>query len=427
MKARWLRRSLWLAGFACLWVNVCDDPPLASGSYLVDVTQHSAILGLITADPVVVTATVRNDKGQVVVRMVDERPRRRHHFAAAGLSPGSSFEYLLESEGCEPERGTIRTAPPGDRGHFKIAFLGDSGDQPWWVWLQRTPALHLPAKWGWFADSPTVSRIGSAVAEARPDFVLHLGDIVYPRGQHAHYRSGFFRPFAPVLRDSPVFAVLGNHDVMDSGGLQAIANLRPPSALDSRDRRNISFAWGPVRIIGLDCNSDYSGERYELGHPAQVFLSEQLAKCTEPWIVVASHFPMLSASRQGNRAELLKALRPELQHFQVSLYLSGHDHGYQRFGKPPEGGPPLVVSGGGGKDLYEIRKDSHAAAHAAALVSAHHWCSAEVSGSSLTVRSHGLDGSLLDSFDLPLPTGEDLVRLRRDNPARANRVAELQQ
>ena len=32
------------------------------------------------------------------------------------------------------------------------------------------------------------------IAKADGDFVLHLGDIVYPRGRHEHYSAGFFRP-----------------------------------------------------------------------------------------------------------------------------------------------------------------------------------------------------------------------------------------
>lgn len=424
MIARWLRRLLWLVGFGCLWLPVCDDPPLRSDSYLVDVTTDGAAIGLITASPLRVQATVRDAAGAVVARLDEDAPRRRHSFVVSGLRPAATFDYELVGEGGATWRGHIRTAPADDKAAVKFAFLGDSGDQPWWVWLQQAPALHWPARWGWFGGAAAVTGIGAAVADYGPDFVLHLGDVVYPKGRNAHYRSGFFLPFAAALRDAPFYAVLGNHDLMDSGGLPCLANLRADSPAYRGDGRNFTFARGPVRVIALDFNSDFTGERVGPGHPALTFLLGQLQKCEEPWIVVTSHFPIYSQSRQGNRGDLMQSLLPELSAYGVTLYLSGHDHCYQRFGAPGGDSPVLVVSGGGGKDLYEIRP-AQLGVNAAALAKAWHWCSAEASGARLRVQAHGLDGGLLDQFDLALPTGEALDRIRARSPMRAARIESL--
>ena len=67
-----------------------------------------------------------------------------------------------------------------------------------------------------------MTRAGAAMAAYEPDFALHLGDVIYPKGLHAHYSSGFFRPFGELLRRSPFFPVLGNHDVVDAGGVQIL-------------------------------------------------------------------------------------------------------------------------------------------------------------------------------------------------------------
>ena len=42
------------------------------------------------------------------------------------------------------------------------------------------------------------------------DFFYHLGDVVYPHGEEAGYRSQFFAPYAAY--SAPIFAVPGNHD-----------------------------------------------------------------------------------------------------------------------------------------------------------------------------------------------------------------------
>lgn len=426
MTVRWLRRLLWLVAFGCLWLPLCDDPPLYTDAYLVDVTTDGAAIGLITAAPVRVQATVRDAAGAVVAHLEEVEPRRRHSFVVSGLRPAASFDYELAGEGGGAWRGRIHTAPADDRAPVKFAFLGDSGDQPWWVWVQKAPALHWPAQWGWFGPASAVSRIGEAVADYRADFVLHLGDVVYPWGRNAHYRSGFFMPFGRALREAPFYAVLGNHDLVDTGGLQCLANLRADSPAYRGDGRNFSFARGPVRVIGLDFNSEWTGERVEPGHPALTFLLGQLEKCEEPWIVVASHFPIRSQSRQGTRADLLLSLLPELAAHGVPLYLSGHDHCYQRFGTPERGEPVLVVSGGGGKDLYEVHP-AQLGPQAAALAKAWHWCSAEATGDRLRVRAHGIDGGLLDEFELRLPSGEALDRIRARSPARAARIARLRE
>jgi hypothetical protein len=420
VKARWIRRALWVAGFACLWINAWDDPPLQTDGYVLAVGTHAATIGLVTAGRVPATATLRDPAGAEVGTRSDDRARRRHAFEFDELRPGTRYDYTLAAGGREWS-GSVHTAPVQDRAPVRFAFLGDSGAQPWWTWMQQTPLWHWPARLGWLPARREVTAVGAGVAAFAPDFVLHVGDVVYPWGRHSHYRTGFFRPFAEVLRRAPVVAVLGNHDMLDGRGQPLIANLRSPMAAAAGEVRNVSFAWGPVRVIALDCNSDFSGERYEPGHPAQAFLERELARCSEPWIVVASHFPMRSASRFRNRAELRLAMLPELIEHGVDVYLSGHDHCYQRFGEPGGEEPVLVVSGGGGKDLYEVRPDRAAAR----LVSAFHWCEAVAEGPVLRVRARGLDGAVLDEFAVPLAAGARLEALARRNPERAQRIARM--
>jgi hypothetical protein len=416
---RWLRSGLWAAAFGLLWTNVCDDPPLTSGAFLQHVTADGVTVAKILAAPGRCDLSVYDATG-VVVAAVTSEGRRRHALVVTGLPPVSRFRWTLASGG-ETEEGTFRTGGEPDSATIRFACLGDSGAQPWWVWLQRTPLLHWPARWDWFACSGPVRQVGAAVAGYEPDFVLHLGDVIYPKGQHAHYRTGFFSPFAAALRKAPFYAVVGNHDVLDAGGLQLLANYRMPANEVTGDARCLSFARGPLRILGIDCNAALGGAPFGAGHPSYEFLRRELAQCTEPWIVVASHFPMRSASRQGPRADLLLSVLPELAAHQVQLYLSGHDHCYQRFGQPEDGEPVLVVSGGGGKDLYD-EAVGYQGPRPARFAKSFHWCSVEVAGRVLKLRCQGLDGAEIDNLVLRLPTGESLARMRAANPGRARRI-----
>jgi len=420
VRRRWIRRALWLAGFACLWLNVGDDPPLESGGLVLAVTSQSVTVGVIAAGPTAATARLFDAHGAVVAQHEAALARRRHEFTFAQLDPGTAYDFAIELGGGRVERGRARTAPTDDAAPVRFAFLGDSGGQPWWVWLQSAPAMHWPARWGWLADSSAVTQVGSAVAAFAPDFVIHLGDIVYPWGRHAHYRTGYFRPFADVLRRAPVWAVLGNHDVMDAGGLQALQNLRPRSVERDGDGRNFSRAVGSVRVIGLDCTSEMTGDRFQPGHPSHSFLLRELASCSEPWIVVVSHYPIRSGSRSRGRPDLNLHLLPELVRHQVSLYLCGHDHCYQRFAAD-SGEPHQVISGGGGKSLYDVLPHVRAQVQA----SVYHWCGAEVRGGRFRVRAYALDGSAIDDFEVQPPTAEALARVLEKNPERGRRIALL--
>lgn len=426
VKTRWWRRGLALAGFGCLWLNVLDDPPLVTGACVQDVTADSAMLGIVTAEASAATVTVRDPAGQVVHSRRDEAVRR-HSFAIAGLQPGVRYTWTMDVDGAAPESGTFRTVAPGDGQPVRFAFLGDSGRVPWWVWLQRAPILHWPARWQWLPTATAVTGIGAAIAAYEPEFVLHLGDLVYPKGLSAHYSAGFFRPFAAVLRTAPIYAVLGNHDVMDADGLQALANLAPPPSRLTGDGRCFSFARGPVRILGVDFNTVRIGNQFDPEHPSMRFLRAELAACEEPWVVVASHFPMRSASRQWDRPDLIQELLPELRSWGVSLYLSGHDHCYQRF-DGGEGGPALVVSGGGGKDLYDVdphRRSAAPSLRSVVLKSSYHWCGVEVVAGRLRVRAVGLDGQEIDRFEVEMPSGARLESLRQVAPGRAARIDRL--
>lgn len=423
MNVRWLRWILWLAGFGCLWLNLLDAPPLRSGAYVQDVGGGEATVAMITPDPRRLACVVRDEAGAEVCRIEAPDARRRHALRASGLGDGRRYHYALvdAASGEEVDAGSFATPPADDAAPVRFAFVGDSGGLPGWIWLQRAPILHLPARWGWLPDGQAITAIGAAMAEHRPAFVLHLGDVVYPKGQNIHYTNGFFRPFAEVLRHTAYYPVIGNHDAMDDDGRQLLANFHLPRSAQTGDERCFSFAWGAVRVIGLDLNADRLGGLVEAGHPAIEFLQSELRVCSEPWVVVASHFPIRSQSRQRHRGDLQLHLLPVLREHAVSLYLAGHDHCYQRFGPGwQEDAPPLIVSGGGGKSLYDVRPDADVV-----VESAYHWCSADVAGPRLTVRAHGMDGATLDELVLELPHGAALEAVRRQNPRRAERIEVL--
>jgi hypothetical protein len=412
-----LRLGLLLLGLGSLFLPLLDDPPLQSGAYVQDVREHSAVIAMVTATPEMLRAEVRAaDGGAAATVDVENAAVRRHRFHTIGLLAASRYAYrVLDGGGAVRDEGSFRTPPAadgsGDREPVRFCALGDSGDQPWWVWLQTAPLFYWPARWQWLPTASLPRRVGEQIAAAAPQFVLHLGDIVYPWGKAAHYSPGFFRPFAAALRTAPFYVTLGNHDVKDDDGRQALANFALPTDSGTGDGRCYSFAWGSARVIVLDLNTQSGREdepaRSDLPanidekHPAVLFLrhelQDELQAAHEPWLIVASHFPIRSESRAGTRDDLLQYVAPLLREHGVDLYLSGHDHTYQRY--TVEGETTLVVSGGGGKSVYKF-ENRHDEVRAVVKHSLFHWCQVDITGMRLHLEAHGVDGARLDAFDL---------------------------
>jgi len=397
-----------------LVVPVCGEPGASGSAYVQCVLPNSAVVCWAGPGAEELELQVAHPAATVARQL--SAPERAE-FRVDGLTPGGHSTWELRGPDGGPTRanGVIRTPPLDDRAEFRFALVGDSGGQPWWSSLRRAPVFHALARNGWLSPKGEVARIGAAMAAADPVFWLHAGDVIYPDPLNGSWDAGFFLPFAALGRTSPCFVALGNHDLMGDDGATVLGHFVLPGHERPDGERMYSFGWGPLRVCVLDTNGAFGPE-----HPSLSWLRAELAAATEPWLVVMGHHPVTSASRQGDRKDLVEHLAPELARAGVDLYFAGHDHTYQRMRL--EGGVRQVVSGGGGKSLYDLRDRPGMEA----MSSTFHWCKVDVKGASLTLTAIGLDGATLDTFvlDHSVDAGR-LERIRAFQPGRAQRIDAL--
>lgn len=368
------------------------EPPLRTGAYVQDVTPSSAkICWVGPRDDVRLTVTADPPGAEPVVRI--RQVGERSVAEVTGLAPAHRYRYQTTVRGAVAEElsGKFVTPPADPQARVRFAVVGDSGGLPAWINFSRSPLVGALARADLLPADANPAAVGVLVAAHQPDFWLHTGDVIYPRGEHRHYGIGFFAPFAAALRDAPVYPVLGNHDWDWELGRALLSNFELPADSLGGDEQFFTFAWGPIRVVGLNLNRSIGLQ------PGLDYLERALASATEPWRVVVEHFPPWSASNQGDRPDLIDGLVPKLQALRVDLLLCGHDHVYQRF--QPVGDLHIVCTGGGGKSLYELKP--HPRVVKAEAV--YHACVGEADGRTLTLRALATDGREIDVLTLSKP------------------------
>ena len=363
------------------------------GPYLQDVRTDRATVALVGERAERFQLTWAPLDGSAPARTVeDPQPVLVHGLQAVDLAPGTEYRYRLARGDQALGEGTFRSAAGPEASALSFVALGDSGGTD----ASRGEAIDaadraLERARGSADDENQQGRVGRAIlAGSAPDLVLHTGDVVYPDGAAADYGQGFFQPFAGLISRVPVYPTLGNHDVKSGGGAPFLTNFFLPEGGPVADRRAYSFDWGPAHFVCLDCMTT----PFHPGSEQLAWLEEDLGRSDRTWKVAFFHVPPYGPSRHGDNEPLQEALVPVLARGGVDLVLNGHDHVYARYF--PVDGVTYVVTGGGGKNLYQVRADERLAY----AESVFHYVEGTIAGRELRLRAVDASGRPFDAVTL---------------------------
>lgn len=284
------------------------------------------------------------------------------------LKPGTTYTYTVD-RGDASWGGTFRTpAGPDDTVRFDVFGSSGVGGDP-----QNDIAVEM-------------------VADA-PDFVLHTGDVVFPRGALCHYGIRYFGPYENLIGDSPVSPAVGEIDLKTHNGKAFRESFEMGDDPDEQNPLYHSFDYGPVHVVVLDSELYEKGD--QTGVDAQrTWLTSDLQATTLPWTVVVIHQPLYSSTKGAASDQIADDLDPIFQMNGVDLVLSGHARNYERF--QLEDGITYVVTGGGGAKLQDLGGNRTSVAAA----SVHHYLSIEASPDALDARVIDNKGNVIDTFEL---------------------------
>jgi calcineurin-like phosphoesterase family protein len=249
-------------------------------------------------------------------------------------------------------------------------IIADAGDDKM--------VFHMAGDTGHTFKAPTDLNIAMAgqfnncATADEPQFLYHLGDIVYHHGEADRYERQFFKPFANY--PGPIFAIPGNHD----------SDVNPESpfpyqTLDAFTRvfcdtvsRPVSFSGNSARksmtqpnvywtlkaplanIIGLYSNIPKYG--MITSEQREWFKAELIAADEErpdkALLICLHHAPYSADVNHASSLPMINFLEEVFEETGIrpDLVVSGHVHNYQRFQKTyPDGlTVPFIVAGGGG-------------------------------------------------------------------------------
>ncbi len=244
-----------------------------------------------------------------------------HTATVGGLSPGETMYYYVEYEGeivgQNDPNYRFTSAPAGDAS-FRFAAYGDS---------RTYPEDH--------------ARVVGILQDNDPDLVVHTGDYVSV-AQSETFEQEFFTPAAPLLRNTPLFPSIGNHD---TGGVYYEYLFETPANNPAGTEMYYSFDYGVAHFVCLDSTT----LRTDPANAQNVWLEADLAANSKPWTFVFFHHPPFSSGNHGDEEDVQTTWVPLFEQYDVTMVFNGHDHIYDAYLKEDV---YYIVTGGGGAPLY---------------------------------------------------------------------------
>ena len=248
----------------------------------------------------------------------------RHAVQIDGLEPDSRTWYAVYSGATLLAGGEdhyIRTAPPtGTIKPLRMWVVGDSG-----------------------TGSLAQLRVRDALVEqirGAPDLFLHLGDMAYGDGEEGQFTWNFYAPYADILRNTPVWPTMGNHEghtsvsATESGPYYdgyVLPRGGEAGGLPSGTEAYYSFDWANVHFVVLDSHQSPRG----VDDAMLTWMAEDLASTQQDWLIAFWHHPPYSkgthdSDSEGSLVDMRENALPILEAAGVDLVLGGHSHIYER-------------------------------------------------------------------------------------------------
>ncbi len=335
----------------------------------------------------------------------------RHTVRVAGLSPGTTYEYMLgdgTSAGMSAWK-SVRTAP-GTNSDVTLLYMGD-------------PQCGLE-KWGkLLTDAHRRHPHASAL--------LIAGDLV-DRGNERTNWDHFFMRAAAVFDRLPLMPAIGNHEYLDRGPWLYTSFFALPENGPVGIKPDLVYHYeiGDTFVAVLD--SELAGTDPKLARQQAEWLDARLSETERTWKLVMYHHPAYASHIDRENPEVQRAWVPVFDKHHVDLVLQGHDHAYMRtypmkggvaVASPKEGTVYVVAVSG---DKYYDQNTRGNAEIGYTNLSTYQTIEIQAGNSRLVYKSFDAAGREVDAFTIQKSRGPEAVAEREFKRPSADRHVGLE-
>ncbi len=317
--------------------NACASPAptLARVPYLQMVSDTQITIKWRTESDTDSVVAYGKEQGKLFGRVTVNGSTRRHEVKLTGLDPNSKYYYAYGSSDGALHGGDaehyFRTSPTvGTKKTTRIWIIGDSGT-------------------GNDDQLEVYNQYRTHTGSRGTDIWLMLGDNAYGDGTDSEYQDAVFDAYPEMLRNTPLFATLGNHDdCLDrtsEGNCtdlpESLDNVAPyydiftlpengeSGGLKSNTEAYYSFDFGDVHFVCLN------SQTHENSTEMQAWLEADLQASTASWIIAFWHHPPYTngshnSDREGSLGDMRTNFVGILEDHGVDLVFTGHSHSYER-------------------------------------------------------------------------------------------------
>jgi len=249
-----------------------------------------------------------------------------HEIRLTGLSPQTFYYYSIGSSEDVFASGSsykFETSPTtGSHEPIRIWVIGDSGTAN-----SNAKAVYDAYK--------------NVTGSAYTDLWLMLGDNAYQNGTDSEYQQAVFNMYPEILRQTPLWSTLGNHDgysstIEETGPYYDIFSLPKQAEVGgvaSGREAYYSFDHANIHFVVLD--SFFSISSSLARNTMMQWLETDLQNTTADWIIAFWHHPPYSKGSHNSDSDsrmsnIRTMILPILENYGVDLVLSGHSHAYER-------------------------------------------------------------------------------------------------
>jgi hypothetical protein len=169
---------------------------------------------------------------------------------------------------------------------------------------------------------------------------LMLGDNAYNSGTDAEYQSKLFNIYPQMLKQSPSWPTIGNHDAGSANSATQTGpyydNFTMPKnaeagGIASGTEAYYSYDYGNIHFVVLDSEET---SRSTTGAMMN-WMKADLQATNAEWIIAFWHHPPYTKGSHNSDSEtalieMRQNFLPELENYGVDLVLTGHSHSYER-------------------------------------------------------------------------------------------------